>query len=105
MSRSASSSTNENAPSSDGSTADQRALEVVGHLGRGRARVVGREGLAEELGHQVAVGGHQAGQHAGLLGQGGGVGQVAVVAEGEAGPADTAVDRLGVDPVLEPAVE
>ena len=62
---------------------------VRGHLGR------------DQLGHQVAVARHRAGQHAGLLGQGLGVDQVAVVAEGELRGA-AAVDGLGVAPGARP---
>ena len=66
---------------------------------------LGREARGEQLGHEVAVGGHHPGQHAGLLGQLGGVGEVAVVAEGEAGPAHGTEDGLGVAPLEAPVVE
>ena len=59
----------------------------------------GRELGGQELGHQVAVGGDHAGEHARLFGQGGRVGQVPVVTEGEARAAHRAVDRLGVAPL------
>jgi hypothetical protein len=74
-------------------------LEVLADLGAGALGEVGREGLTQQLGHQVGVGGDQAREHAGGLAQLGGVGQVAVVAQGEPGPADGPVDGLGVDPV------
>ena len=81
--------TNENAPSRMGST-NCRAVE--------RSSVSGKD-WAKQLGHDVAVGGDGAGQHPDLLGQGGRVGQVPVVAQREAGAAHRAVDGLGPRPV------
>ena len=77
----------------------QRALEVVDVLGPGALGQVRGEGLGQQLGHQVAVGGDQAGQHVGLRRQVVGVGQVAVVGQAEAGTPHAAEDGLGVDPV------
>ncbi len=74
-------------------------LEVLALLPPALVGQLGREGPAEQLGHQVAVGGHEARQHAGRLPQRRGVGEVAVVGQTEAGPAHTAEDRLGVYPV------
>ena len=64
-------------------------------------------GVAAELGgdelrHQVAVAGDRAGQHAGPGGQLLGVGEVAVVAEGEGVGGGVAIDGLGVAPVARP---
>ena len=59
---------------------------------------LGREGLGQELGHQVAVRGDHPGKHAGGLGEGGGVGQVAVMGQTEPGPPDAPVHGLGVPP-------
>ena len=73
----------------DGQHGLQRGGEVLG-LG---------EGVHQQLGHDVAVGGDGARQHPDLLGQLRRVGQVAVVPEREAGAADGAVDRLGPRPV------
>ena len=58
--------------------------------------------VGQQLGHQVAVAGDGARQHAGLGRQRLGVDQVAVVAEGEGVGADVAVDGLGVAPVARP---
>ena len=56
----------------------------------------------QEIGHEIAVGGHHTGEHAGLLGQSGRVGQVPVVAEGETRSPHRAVDGLGVAPLRRP---
>ena len=55
--------------------------------------------MGHQLGHHVAVGGHHAREHPGPVGQLGRVGQVAVVAEGEAGPPHRPVDGLGGGPL------
>ena len=51
-----------------------------------------------QLGDHVRIARDRAVEHAGAGNELGGVGEVAVVAEGEAGVADRAVDRLGVAP-------
>ena len=62
--------------------------------------------MADQLGHQVAVAGDGAGQHAGLLGQLRGVDQVAVVAEGELRCAPTPrYTGWALRQVLDPVVE
>ena len=64
----------------------ERALQRRQHRHEGRLQVVvgmGVEVADQQLGDQVAVAGDGPGQHAHLGGQGVGVGQVAVVAEGE----------------------
>ncbi len=81
---------------------DQRvgALEPRQHADQ-RAGEVGlpRHDLArDQLGDQVAVAADGAGQHPGLVGQRGGVGEVAVVAEGEVHAAGLPEDRLRVAP-------
>ncbi len=78
---------------------DESPLEVGRVLCAAALGLVGWEGLREELGDQVAVGGDQARQHVGDPGQGGRVGQVAVVGQPEPGPPDAAERRLGVGPV------
>ena len=70
----------------DGQHLEQGVLEVVAVLGAGALGPSGGKAWRQQLGHQVAVGGHQAGQHARLLGQLGGVGQVAVVRRGRTRP-------------------
>ncbi len=82
------------------------APDVGEHRPQGRAQVVVGAVVAvvgmvvgHQFGHHVAVGGHHARQHPGPVGQLGRVGQVAVVAEGEAGPPHRPVDRLGGGPV------
>ncbi len=59
----------------------------------------GLHGVLDQLGHDVAVAVHRSRQDAGLFGERGGVGQVAVVAQHEAGVARLPVDGLGVAPV------
>jgi len=80
----------------------QRPLEVAAVVGPRALGQVGRKGLGQQFGHQVAVGGDQAGQHVGLLGQGVGIGQIAVVGETESGTSHPPEYRLGVDPVTRP---
>ena len=74
------------------------AFSVAGSVATGFPRGGGRELEGQELGHEIAVGGDEARQHAGLLGQSGGVGEVAVVAEGEPGPAHGPEHGLGIAP-------
>ncbi len=76
------------------------ALEDGEHGLERRREVLGLgERVGQQLGHDVAVGGDGTGQHADLLGQHCGVGQVAVVPEREAGTPDRPVDGLGAGPV------
>ena len=82
----------------------QRRLEMVVRV-RFFCRIDRRTGFAvrrllacQQLRHEVAVGGRDTWQHAGLGEQSFGIGQVAVVAEREAGGTDRAVDGLGVVP-------
>ena len=87
-------------PRTDAGGDIEAPVAVVVAVGRSAVpRGGGREPQGQELGHEVAVGGDHAGEHAGLLGQGGGVGQVAVVAEGEPGPAHGPEHGLGVAPL------
>ena len=78
----------------------ERALQDGEHQLQRRGEVLGLgEGVHQELGDDVAVGADRPRQHPDLLGQGAGVGQVAVVPEREAGPPHRPVDRLGARPV------
>ena len=100
--------TKEKAPSSTGSTcaalsravSERRALTDPAASRRPLSAPAASHGERpgterQELGHEVAVGGDHPGQHAGLLGQGGRVGQVAVVAQSEARPARRSGRRVG----------
>ena len=107
MSRSASSRTKEKAPPTEGSTATSAssrasATSVAVALGVARAGTAWASSSATRSLSEATT----PGKHAGLLGQRGGVGQVAVVAEGEAGPPDAPEHRLGVASTrCDPAVE
>ena len=76
----------------------ERTLEGADHGGHRVLQQVHLHLVGDQLGDQVAVAGHHALEHPGLLGQALGVHQVAVVAEGELVLADRAVGRLGVAP-------
>ena len=97
--------TNENPPASSGSTREQRLLEVATVGARLGGVLVGDE-LGDERGVgggvEAGVAGLQAGEHAEVLGELDGVGEVAVVAEREAGVAHRAVHRLRVAPAARP---
>ena len=87
-------STKENAPSSLGSTAVTAAFECMLVGGVARSLDLGRH----QFGDQVAVAVDGARQHPCVDGEHLGVGQVAVVTEGEATVAGAAEHRLGVAP-------
>ena len=80
----------------------ERALELADDLAHRLLERAVRQLGGDELGHQVAVAGDRALEHAGLLGQALGVDEVAVVAEGELVLADGPVHRLGVAPGRRP---
>ena len=97
--------TNENPPASSGSTRSKRELEVAA-VGARFGRVLVGDELGDERGVgggvEAGVAGYEAGQHAEPLGELERVGEVAVVAEREAGVADRAVHRLRVAPAARP---
>ncbi len=73
-------------------------LEVA-FAGKRLVGAVGREGVGEQLGDQIAVGRDQAGKHPRRLAERGRVGEVAVVGEPESGTPDAAENGLGMVPV------
>ena len=82
----------------------ERALQAGQHLGQRPLEVplvaavlaaARRELRGQQLSDHVGVAAHGAGQHAGLVGEGLGVGEVAVVAEGEAGGCRRSGTRAG----------
>ena len=96
-------STSENAPSSRGSTVDERPLEVVAR--RCASSGSWASSLPMQLGDEVGVAGDGARQHPRLGGQRLGVGEVAVVAEGEVALADGRYAGWALRHVDEPVVE
>ena len=74
----------------------ERALEIA--TVAALALAAGADGVLQQLGHDVAVAGDRAGEHARIAHQLGGVDQVAVVTEGEARVTRLAVDGLRVAP-------
>ena len=88
-------STNEKAPSSWGRTSTRARSRARPSLDSSLA--AGSSAL-DHLGHEVAVAGDHAGQHPGLVGEGLGVDEVAVVAEGELAGRGVPEHGLGVAP-------
>ena len=94
-------STRENAPAERGQHLLERVLEVAAVGPRPRRVVHAGEQLGDEsesVVESARVWARHPGQHAELVGQLGGVGEVAVVAEREPGVANRPVDGLRVAP-------
>ncbi len=64
--------------------------------------IIATERRGDELSHEITVAGYDSGEHSGFGYEAARVGEIAVVAQGEAGIADFAVDGLGIAPRARP---